>query len=166
MNEYRPEIKLRLTLRDKLLEFAGVVLLIALWIWVWTSYKDLPNEIPAHYNFKGEADSFGGKATIFLLPAIATFLFVVMTIINRYPHHFNYLTKITEDNALHQYTIATRMIRTLKTVIVWIFGILAYKTIRYDGDDSGFGAWALMILLGSVFITLIWFTCLSVKNKK
>ena len=166
MNEYRPEIKLRLTLRDKLLEFAGVVFLMALWIWVWTSYKDLPNEIPTHYNFKGEADSFGGKATIFLLPAIATFLFVVMTIVNRYPHHFNYLTKITEDNALHQYTIATRMIRTLKTVIVWIFGILAYKTIRYDGGDSGFGAWALMILLGSVFITLIWFTCLSVKNRK
>jgi len=166
MNEYRPEIKLRLTIRDKLLEFTGVVLLIALWIWVWTSYKDLPNEIPTHYNFKGEADNFGGKATIFLLPAIATFLFVVMSIVNRYPHYFNYLTKITEDNALHQYTIATQMIRTLKTVIVWIFGILAYKTIRYDGSDSGFGAWTLMILLGSVFITLIWFTYLLVRNKK
>jgi uncharacterized membrane protein len=35
-------------------------------------YPTLPDTIPMHYNFSGEADAFGGRWTIFLIPMITS----------------------------------------------------------------------------------------------
>jgi uncharacterized membrane protein len=47
-------------------------------------YSSLPETIPTHFNFKGEADGFGGKDSIFLGPAIlgATGLFTFFLLSN------------------------------------------------------------------------------------
>ena len=47
-------------------------------------YAGLPETIPTHFNFKGEADGFGGKDSIFLGPAIlgATGLFTFFLLSN------------------------------------------------------------------------------------
>jgi uncharacterized membrane protein len=47
-------------------------------------YPSLPNTIPTHFNYKGEADGFGGKDSIFLGPGIlgATGLFTFFLLSN------------------------------------------------------------------------------------
>ena len=96
----------------------------------------MPATIPTHYNGAGQADGFGGKITILTLPLIATVLFVGMTFLNKYPHIFNYPTNITQDNVLRQYTNATRLIRYLKLIIVFIFGLIAFKTIQNANGEA------------------------------
>lgn len=126
----RPKLKAELTTLDKTLEILGWTSILAVWFLTITNYTNLPDTIPIHYNGAGQADRFGGKATILILPLIATVLFVGLTILNRFPHIFNYPTNITQDNALSHYTNATRMIRYLKLIIVVIFGLIAFRTIQ------------------------------------
>lgn len=47
-------------------------------------YPNLPEIIPTHFNIKGEADGFGSRETIFLLPSIMGFvgLFVYLLLTN------------------------------------------------------------------------------------
>jgi len=163
--EERPKIKLELTTADKTFEIIGWLLVISVWGLTITNYANLPETIPTHYNAAGQADRFGGKATILTLPLIATVLFVGLTILNKFPHIFNYPTNITQDNALRQY--ATRMIRYLKLIIVVIFGLIEFKTIQNaNGQADGLGIWFLPMTLGLIFIPLIYFVVKLFKAKK
>jgi len=165
--EERPKIKLEHTKADKAFEIIGWVLVISVWGFTVKNYANLPETIPLHYNLAGQADGFGGKATILTLPVIATVLFVGLTFLNKFPHIFNYPTNITQHNALRQYTNATRMIRYLKLVIVVIFGLIAFKTIQNgNGEANGLGIWFLPLTLGLIFIPLIYFLIKSFKTKQ
>lgn len=165
MNE-RPKIKLELKTTDKAFEILGWISIVAIWVITIKSYPKLPDTIPIHFNGLGQADGFGGKGNILALPLIATILFFGMTILNKFPHVFNYPTNITADNALRQYTNATRMIRYLKLNIVVIFGLIVWETIRNaNGQTNGLGFWFLPLTLGLVFIPLTYFLIKSIKTK-
>ena len=163
----RPKLKLELTKFDKIHEILGWTLILAIWVLTISNYSNLPDTIPIHYNGAGQADGFGGKGNILTLPLIATVLFIGLTILNKFPHVFNYPTNITADNALRQYTNATRMIRYLKLIIVVIFGLIAFKTIQNaNGQADGLGIWFLPMTLGLIFIPLIYFVVKSFKATK
>ena len=164
MNE-RPKIKLELTTTDKTFEILGWISVLAIWVFTITNYTNLPDIIPTHYNGAGQVDGFGGKGYIFTWPLIATFLFTGLTILNKFPHVFNYPTNITADNALRKYTNATRLIRYLKFIIVIVFGLITFKTIQnVNGEASGFGIWFLPLTLGLIFIPLTYFVIKSFKT--
>lgn len=125
-----PKIKIKLSKNDWVVEIISYLLLIAFWIFIVFSFQHLPDEVPTHYNALGEADAFGDKETILILPIIATFLFFLLSILSRSPETFNYAVEITEENAEKQYRNAVRLMRTLKTLIVLIFFFIAYQTIQ------------------------------------
>jgi len=163
----RPKIKITLTLFDKLVESMSWLLLIILWIIILWCFFKLPETIPLHYNFSGIADSYGNKYTYFILPVVGTLLFVLLTIINRYPHLFNYPVKITEDNALKLYTIATRLIRYMKMVILLIFLFIEITTYKVSTHASpGLVKWFLPLTFALIFIPLIYVILKSVLKKK
>jgi uncharacterized membrane protein len=139
---------------------------LALWIWTGTSYSSLPDSIPTHFNAAGEADGFGRKASIVGLPVIATLLYIGLTLLNRVPHIFNFPTPVTEDNALKQYTNATRMIRYLKLILVFVFAGISYQTIQQaNGTGEGLGIWFLPLTLVLVSMPLVYFVVKSFQTK-
>ena len=154
----RPKIKLELTTTDKALEFAGWVAVFVMWGLTIANYSSLPDTIPTHYGLTGKADAFGGKAIILALPFIATILFAGLTLSNKIPHRFNYPIMITNENALKQYTLATRMMRHLKLIIVVLFGYITFQTIQTaNGQADGLGNWLLPVGLVVVFIPLTFY---------
>ena len=160
--EKRPRIKIEMTRTDKVIELIGLLTLLTIWVLTITSYSNLPDTIPIHYNGTGQIDRFGNKVYILTLPLIATAFFVGLTILNKFPHIFNYLTKINKDNALREYTDATRINRYLKLFFVLVIGHLAYKTISKTG---GFGTWFIPLTMGLILIPLTYFIVKSFKTK-
>ncbi len=167
METERPKITLIPTTADKMVELLGWLILLALWGWTFSHYSTLPGTIPTHFNAAGEADGFGSKVSIIGLPVIATLLFIGLTVLNRYPHIFNYPAAITQDNALRLYTLATRMLRYLKLVLVLVFGGIEFMTIQNaTGKAAGLGAWFLPLTLVLVFLPLFYFVVKSVQANK
>jgi uncharacterized membrane protein len=159
----RPKIELELTRFDKTLEILGWISVLVIWILVITNYITLPDSIPIHYNSMGVADRFGGKENILTLPIVATILFIGLTMLNQFPHLFNYPTEITEDNALRQYTYATRLLRYLKFIILVIFGAITWQTIS---NVHKIGIWFLPTTVALMLIPLIYFLIKSLNSKK
>jgi len=161
----RPQIKLELSKTDKAIEFIGWSLLIGIWILAIFSFSDLPELIPTHYNAAGQADGFGEKTNIFVLPIIGTALFVGLTLLNKNPHIFNYPKTITNENALSQYSNATRMIRVLKLIIVIVFGLILVRTLQNTkGTAHGLGSWFLPLTIGFFLIPTFYFLIKSIKK--
>ena len=163
----KPKIKIELTRTDRLFEILGWTSLISIWVLTIDNYPELPDTIPIHYSATMQADGFGGKGNLLTLPFIATALFFGLTILNRFPHIFNYPTTITADNALRHYRNATRSVRYLKVIIVVIFGLISYQTIRHaNGQAEGPGSWFLPFTLVLIFIPIINFVVRSFKTTK
>ncbi len=162
----RPKIKLNLTNTDKVIEFIGWIILIGTWVLATLSFSDLPESIPTHFNGAGEADGFGEKTNIFVLPIIGTILFIGMTMLNKNPHIFNYPKTITNENALNQYSNATRMIRVLKLTIVFVFGLILFMTLQFtNGNADGLGTWFLPLTISLFIIPTLYFLFKSMKIK-
>ena len=165
MEVERPKIKLIPNSADKLVELLGWIMLLAIWGWTFTHYSTLPDTIPTHFNATGEADGFGSKASIIGLPVIATLLFIGLTVLNRYPHSFNYPSPVTQNNALRLYTLATRMLRYLKLVLLVVFGGIEFMTIQNaTGKAAGLGVWFLPLTLVLIFFPLIYFVIKSIQK--
>lgn len=151
----QPKIKIETTSTDIIVEVLGWAFLGFLWWLTASNYRILPDTIPVHYNIAGEIDDTGSKATILVLPLITTLLFIGLTILNRYPHIFNYPVKITEQNALRQYSNAMMLIRVLKLVIVAVFTSIAWFMIRGASDRQvNLGIWFLPVFLALVMIPM------------
>lgn len=117
----RPKLTLTPTAHDKAVELAAAIALTVLWAVALISFVLLPDQIPIHYNLAGKADRSGDKLFVFMFAGIATALYVLLTIMNRNPHLFNYPIKITLENAEEQYTAATRLLRWMKLCVIVLF---------------------------------------------
>ena len=127
--------------------------------------KNLPERIPTHFNIAGEPDGYGSKSTLWILPVTAVIMYIGMTILELFPHIYNYPVEITPENAVRQYRIATRLIRILKTIIAILFSFLSYQTIKTAlGITGGLGKVFLPVSLLITFGVIIIYVVGSLNN--
>ena len=152
----RPVIPLQLSVLDKFLEAASLVLLVYLIAMTLVIYYRLPEEIPVHFNAAGEVNRYGNKSTILIFAVIAPFLYVIFTVLNKYPHKFNYPVHITPGNALKQYIYVTRFLRAMKTSILFFFILLVhviYKAVQ--SQNGALNPLLLPALMALIFIPIV-----------
>jgi len=164
--EARPKIKLPLSQFDKTLEISGKCIIMLLWILTAVAFFKMPDTIPTHFSASGQADIYGNKENIFVLPVIGTILFIGLTVLNHYPQIYNYSDKITETNAAYQYSKATRMIRFLKLLIAILFTIIVLSTFLIAIHiTSGLGSLFLPLTITLFCIPTV-YAVMMVFNKK
>ncbi len=162
----RPILKLEAKTTDIVIEAVGWFTLIFLWLINLFSYSNLPDTIPIHFNPAGKVDRYGDKYEIFSLPVVGTILFVGITILNKFPHIFNYLVEITKENALPQYQSATRMLRILKLVVILIFITITLLTINISKlNDNDINPWIILGFIGILFIITVFYIFKSIKKQ-
>lgn len=116
---------------DWLLETIGAIALVFLIFYPFLYFGQLPEEILMHFNGRGEADGYSGKAGIWGLVAIALGTYLLLWYINKSPHLFkNNQVKITAENAFQQYQLSTRMIRITNVVMISFFAFIVYEIIQ------------------------------------
>ncbi|MGO4538866.1 DUF1648 domain-containing protein [Paenibacillus sp. 2TAB19] len=144
---------------ERLHDWICFALILLSYVFLIFKWSDLPATIPIHYNARGVADGWGGRATLFILPTIALILYAGLTLLRRIPHHFNYIVQITEQNAVAQYRLSLMLLSWIKLEIVVLFGYIQWSTIQNAaGLSSGLGIWmlpvSLFILLGTILIAI------------
>ena len=164
--ESRPRIKLVWNGFDWAIEVLSISCLTVLLLITASNYGLLPDQVPNHFNWYGQPDSWTGRGSVWILPVVAFLLYGALTIINRFPYTFNYPVKITDENALRQYRIATRLIRILKLLSIASLTWINYQIIRVAlNQTSGLGTYYLLIFLLTVFGAIGFLIFRSVKLK-
>ncbi|MCL6589556.1 MAG: DUF1648 domain-containing protein [Firmicutes bacterium] len=162
----RPKIKIPLTKLDIYLEFlTGLILAVNFFILVLNWFK-LPKAIPSHFNFLGEIDAYGDKNILLLLLLLVLALYILLSVISKFPHIYNYPVEITEENAEKQYRNAIRLMRIMKFVMVAIFTYIQYAIIKSAlNQKSELDIWFLPVFLIAIFLPVGYYTYKSIKNK-
>jgi len=164
-NDNRPRIKIRMTNFDRVAEFLAAVFMVALIVLPLIHYSDLPERIPVHFDGSGNVDGYGSKSTLLILPASGFLVYILLTILAPFPHIFNYPVKITPENAEVQYRLASRMMRSLKTLIIIMFTFICYQTVGIaTGKTIGLGKLFLPVFLIATFGVVIFYFVQSLNN--
>jgi uncharacterized membrane protein len=138
-----------------LLEAAAFLGLVTIWSLAVTAYINLPEIIPTHFGINGKADDWGNKVTVFILPAISMVLFIGISILNRFPHIFNYPVRVTAENANFLYSRGTRLIRIIKVSILIIMLFIEFQIYLPKGTEKVPGWFIFSILSIPVLLPIV-----------
>ncbi|MDQ3219224.1 MAG: DUF1648 domain-containing protein [Acidobacteriota bacterium] len=116
------------TVFGSLIEILAVVGLLLHVLTVLGTWNLLPESIPVHFNFAGQADASGERSDIILLFGLNVLFYVGLTWLARYPQKFNYPWKITQNNAGRQYHLVRIFMKVIKCQTVWLFAIISLQT--------------------------------------
>jgi len=129
MFDNRPILKIKKDKIDRYVNICNVIIIVFTFIYPAICYSDLPEYIPAHYNFNGEVNRYDEKSWIWFLPILSLGLNVGLYYLIKIPHTFNYLVKITPQNAEDNYKKGSKMMRFTALVISILFLVITYQTV-------------------------------------
>ncbi|WP_404407287.1 DUF1648 domain-containing protein [Jeotgalibacillus malaysiensis] len=160
----RPVIEVEKPIWAKAFSLISLILLIAASIYLALSWNDLSDVIPIHFNAAGEADGYGGKWSAIMLPVIGFVMWGGLTALERVPHTYNYLGKITEENAEKQYLNGVLMMNVIKNLCVLLFAYITYElTLIGTGGNANLTAGVMPVFLTLLFVSMGWFIYRSIK---
>jgi hypothetical protein len=149
----------------QILDWLGILLLAALWICTFYIIAQSPGTVPTHFNGAGQADKFGSPSTLWIFPAIGSFIYLLITLIGRHPQSFNYLKPITRENAAAQYGAAVLLLKCLKASLLLLFIIIQWATyFTAKGSISGLGWWFIPSLVVLVFLPILYYLYISLRK--
>ncbi len=162
----RPKIQPPRKFLDRLFEaialatvFYGIVLVLQSW-------SSLPATIPTHFNAKGEADGWGSKGMIWLLPSITIIMVPMMLLLRKFPWLSNTPIKINVENAELQYGLIVRLLSLLACAVSILFTVLVFDTISIArGGTSLLGWMFLPIILFATIAPIIWYFIAAFRGR-
>ncbi|GAP42842.1 hypothetical protein TBC1_11982 [Lentimicrobium saccharophilum] len=140
------------------LESAGWVVLAATWLFVLISYEHLPYIIPTHFDAAGQADAYGAKSAILMLPVISTVIFIVVSLVSFLPRMLSLKETLSPLEAGRKYGGIILLLVSTKLIMAAAFGYLAFRTIQQaKGNSAGLGGWFLPVFIALTFIPVLLF---------
>lgn len=116
----RPRPVLTRTPVMRVCDVLTVIVIVATLLFVLHAWSELPDRIAVHFNVEGVPDGWGSKGALLSGPIFGAVMAILLTILSRYPHRFNYIQRITEQNAQQHYTL----IRETMAVVCLVFAML------------------------------------------
>jgi uncharacterized membrane protein len=164
--DHRPVLNLTRPPLDNILEAISVAALVAVALLIIHYWPGLPARIPVHFGPDGQPDSWGGKESLYLLPAIGILMYLTFTILYHFPRTYNYPVKLTEQNMARQYLLARSYMQLLKAEILWLFYYVELYSIKVAlAQSSSLGVAFLPITLVIVFGSLAVYIYLARRSR-
>lgn len=135
------------------LEVTGYLVIAVLAAIPTFHYTTLPELVPDHYGLKGEVNTYRDKSSLFTFAIKGIIIFTVLSIASHYPHKFNYISKITPDNALKKYTAARRGLSILKVILAFAWCYITYSMANISELGSFFIP--MISILSGLFIVCL-----------
>ncbi|POZ54793.1 hypothetical protein LYSIN_03653 [Lysinibacillus sphaericus] len=153
---YRPILKLPKTKYEKSLDVIGCGLFTVSILFIIFQWGNLPEEIPAHFNAKGEVDRWGSKIELFILPGIGIFMWIFLGLLEKAPHMHNYPTRLDEHNVEAFYLNSRKLCNEVKNFCLILFAIISCEIVLVAlGKIEGLGWWFLPFVLIGTGIPII-----------
>ncbi|MGA3370643.1 MAG: DUF1648 domain-containing protein [Terracidiphilus sp.] len=117
----------------------------------------LPERIPTHFDAAGNPNGWGPASTLLFLPAVAVGIYLLITLVSRFPAAFNYPVQVTEENRARLQALTLQMLACLKLELACLFAWIQWFIIQSVRQGHGHLSPAFMVLfLVAVFGTVGW----------
>lgn len=131
----------------------SVLCLTASTLFLAAGWNQIPEKVPVHYNFAGEADSMTGKGTLILIPVMNWLMYLGISALEHFPQVWNTGVEVTAQNRERVYRVLYHMIVSMKLSLVLIFSFMTVWHKNYM--PSWFFTAAMLLTFGPMLFFLI-----------
>jgi hypothetical protein len=139
-----------------------LISLLGLAVIAWSTFAALHGphgfggRVPTRFDVAGRPIAWGSPWILLILPIAAVIIYLLMTLVSRYPGAFNYPVRVTPANHARLESLALEMIAWLKAEVVWLFAVIQIATVRAARTGHvGLSPRFMPLALGVVFATII-----------
>lgn len=157
MNYDRPKIDIPKSMAAKLFDGFTVAAFAAAIVYLALQWNELPEKIPAHFGASGEVDRWGSRFELFLLPGIAAVMWAGLTLLEKYPHVYNYMN-LTPENTETQYRYGKLFMNVTKNLTTLLLVSTMWDTVRIAlGFSDSLNPFLFYGLLGALFAVMAFY---------
>lgn len=145
----------------KNLEAAAVVLLLMLQVFtglaLWGPHP-LPERVPTHFDRAGNINGWGSPQYLLIFAMVPLFVYLLITVVSRFPATFNYPVAVTDENRERLQQITLDLLAWVKCEILLLFLYLQRTIIDVSrmGDAAHLDQSAVLVpLLSMVGVILL-----------
>jgi uncharacterized membrane protein len=144
----RPRLNIPRTQLEVFCDLIAAAVVIGIAAYLIATWASLPAKIPVHFNFAGQVDRWGSRNTLFSIFAVMLAMFIGLSILQRFPHIYNYPFGLTPENVHRQYQVARQLLTLIKTEVVCLFAFIQWQTVLVArGREETLGIWFLPFML-------------------
>lgn len=144
-----------------IINIIGVLALLGSTLFVIIMWPQIPDQIPTHYNFAGEADDYGGKGSLIFMMVLAWFMFILITVLMRFPNTWNMPVKVTADNKARLYSITRAMLEVIKMLTSLLFAVMLINA----AIATPMPRFILIALIAAMLLSIIMGIFMMYKNR-
>lgn len=151
----RPILNIPYSSSEVIVEILSILGLLFAVVVIIINWSMLPIRVPTHFGLVGQPDGWVNKNTLVMMPILCILLYAGMTLLQRYPHIYNYPFALTPHNVESQYHIARAMLGLVKLEVVWSFALMEWQTILVAlGKTGQLAVWLLILIVMLPLLTL------------
>lgn len=143
-------MKVAKTKYDIIMSVMGFLVLMGTSVFLLITWKQIPQQVPKHYNAAGVADSMTGKGIIIFELVFGWILFIILWVVEQFPQIWNTGVKVTEQNKWQVYHILKNMIVTLRFVLAAIYSFIAIEMASGKNLPVYFTVLILLLVFGDI----------------
>jgi len=140
-----------------------VLSIFALGLLIWITWaalygpSHLPGRVPTHFDAAGNPNAWGSPMGMILPPVLALGLYLLMSVVARFPAAFNYPVRVTRQNIQRLQSVTLDMIAWLKTELICLFTLLQWALVQAARTGSGsLFPKILPFFIAAIFATIAW----------
>lgn len=148
-------MKQKCTKMQIIIEASTIIILLSLFSYVITNWNTIPEQVPSHFNYHGQIDSWSNKNMILFPLFVCLFLYVMLTVVSFFPSMWNMPVKITEENRVRAYYYTRYMITILKLELVSVFTYITIQTSKAEMLSLYFLPLFLIVIFGTIAVHIV-----------
>ncbi|MBR3756752.1 MAG: DUF1648 domain-containing protein [Firmicutes bacterium] len=146
---------------DKIMMTLSALILLAATVFVVLHWSQMPEQIPSHYNFKGEVDDYGGKGILVFTLVMGWVMLLTFWIVGMFPKYWNTGVERTPANA----AAVNRIIRDMMSVMQFFLAVMfSYMSVT-PVFGVNMGSWFMPVFLLTIFGTIIVTVVRLIRNR-
>jgi uncharacterized membrane protein len=119
-------------------------------------YSSLPEQMPIHFDSGGQADDYGPRAMIFLLPGIAIATSVLVGLIGRDPKNYNFPVKVTDENRVALIGESRLLVSGIMFVTNLLLAYIHWGILQIGlGHQTGLNATFIWLFIGAILLLTV-----------
>lgn len=139
----------------KIINILCLVIMIGTIVWLAVIWDRIPDEIPTHFDYAGNPDSYDSKTSIIVLPIFAWLLYGMMVFVELIPGAWNTGVKVTPENSERVYGIIKSMLVLLKLYIVILFTVITILSALAKSLPVWLLPVELIVIFGTIIVSIV-----------
>lgn len=140
----------------KFLNISCILLLSYMWVFAGVNVFSLPDTIPLHFGLDGKPDNYGTKWMVFLMPFIATVLFVLMRYLSKSKEVKWDLT--IKEKMRNNRNLSRLFVRIIAVFVLLLFSDLLTESILIaQGKYKTISQFSTLVIIGMFASILVFF---------